>query len=221
MSTLELINGLVSLVHQPTMTDVAQEAMEALLVLHHPEKIEVWNPEAPINTFWDVSSQVLFSISQKLIQHQIMNYTDILKWLREILICRNAFLSRHKEYANLGSQIAICKQAHIKLEVCLTDYLFVLYFNNIYCFYSKVVFFMYLWSIDMDAVVVAMSCFALLCQEAEIRCGSDEVTVTYLVPNYHVYQELAQASTVLTTPSGESRMTFPEHANGSVYYDIL
>lgn len=63
------------------------------------------------------SSQVLFSISQKLIQHQIMNYTDILKWLREILICRNAFLMKHKEYANLGSQIAICKQAHIKLEV--------------------------------------------------------------------------------------------------------
>lgn len=51
---MELINGLVSLVHQPTMPDVAQEAMEALLVLHHPEKIEVWNPEAPINTFWDV-----------------------------------------------------------------------------------------------------------------------------------------------------------------------
>ncbi|XP_023313063.1 neurofibromin isoform X5 [Anoplophora glabripennis] len=177
-STLELINGLVSLVHQPTMPEVAQEAMEALLVLHHPEKIEMWNPEAPINTFWDVSSQVMFSISQKLIQHQIMNYTDILKWLREILICRNAFLSKHKEYANLGSSIAICKQAHIKLEV---------------------VFFMYLWSIDMDAVLVAMSCFALLCQEAEIRCGSDEVTVTYLVPNYHVYQELAQASTVLTT----------------------
>jgi hypothetical protein len=46
-----------------------------------------------------------------------MNYTDILKWLREILICRNAFLSRHKDYANVGSHIAICRQAHIKLEV--------------------------------------------------------------------------------------------------------
>lgn len=57
-STLELINGLVSLVHQPTMSDVAQEAMEALLALHAPDKIEVWNPESPINTFWDVSSQV-------------------------------------------------------------------------------------------------------------------------------------------------------------------
>ncbi|KAG8232721.1 hypothetical protein J437_LFUL013314, partial [Ladona fulva] len=161
-STLELINGLVSLVHQPTMPDVAQEAMEALLVLHHPEKIEVWNPEAPINTFWDVSSQVLFSISQKLIQHQIINYTDILKWLREILVCRNAFLLRHKDYAT-------------------------------------VVFFMYLWSIDMEAVLVSMSCFSLLCEEAEVRCGSEEVSVTYHLPNYHVYQELAAASNILTT----------------------
>jgi len=134
------------------MPDVAQEAMEALLVLHRPEKIEMWNPEAPINTFWDVSSQVrrmvhpgrdfkpiaipiffcistifskctfyslqvLFSISQKLIQHLIVNYTDILKWLREILVCRNLFLTRHKDYANVGSHIAICRQAHIKLEV--------------------------------------------------------------------------------------------------------
>ncbi|XP_033220846.1 neurofibromin isoform X1 [Belonocnema kinseyi] len=177
-STLELINGLVSLVHQPTMPDIAHEAMEALLVLHHPDKIKAWNPEAPINTFWDVSSQVLFSISQKLTQHQILNYTDILKWLREVLICRNAFLSQNKDYANVGSQIAICKQAHIKLEVVL---------------------FMYLWSIDMEAVLVAMSCFALLCEEAEIRCGSDEVAVTCLLPNYHLYVELAQASTILTT----------------------
>ncbi|XP_054264930.1 neurofibromin isoform X3 [Macrosteles quadrilineatus] len=177
-STLELINGLVSLVHQPTMPDVAQEAMEALLVLHQPEKIEVWNPEAPINTFWDVSSQVLFSISQKLIQHQIVNYTDILKWLREILICRNEFLSRHKEYANVGSHIPICKQANIKLEV---------------------VFFMYLWSIDIEAVLVAMSCFSLLCEESDIRCGPEELSVTHLLPNYHLFQELAQASTVLTT----------------------
>ncbi|XP_008206010.1 neurofibromin isoform X2 [Nasonia vitripennis] len=192
-STLELINGLVSLVHQPTMPDIAHEAMEALLVLHHPDKIKAWNPEAPINTFWDVSSQVLFSISQKLIQHQIVNYTDILKWLREILICRNIFLSQNKDCANVGSQIAICKQAHIKLEV---------------------VFFMYLWSIDMEAVLVAMSCFSLLCEEAEIRCGSDEVAVTCLLPNYLLYVELAQASTVLTTASGESRICYHENNHG-------
>lgn len=51
----------------------------------------------------------------------------------------------------------------------------------------------------MEAVLVSMSCFALLCEEAEIRCGSDEVAVTCLLPNYHFYLELAQASTVLIT----------------------
>ena len=66
-------------------------------------------------------------------------------------------------------------------------------------FILQVVLFMYLWSIDMEAVLVAMSCFALLCEEAEIRCGSDEVAVTCLLPNYHLYVELAQASNILTT----------------------
>jgi len=57
---LELINGLVSLVHQQSMPDVAQEAMEALLCLHQPDIIERWNPEAPINTFWDVRYAQLY-----------------------------------------------------------------------------------------------------------------------------------------------------------------
>ncbi|XP_030756453.1 neurofibromin isoform X2 [Sitophilus oryzae] len=176
--TLDLINGLVSLVHLQSMPEIAQEAMDALLVLHHPDKIEMWNPEAPINTFWDVGSQVLSQISGKLIQHQYVNYTDILKWLREIMVFRNAFLTKHKEYATLGSSISHSLQAHVKLEV---------------------VCYMYLWSIDIDAVLVAMSCFSLLCQEADIICLSEEISVTNLVPNYHVYLELAQASTVLTT----------------------
>jgi len=58
---------------------------------------------------------------------------------------------------------------------------------------------MYLWSIDIDAVLTAMSCFRLLCEEAEIRCGADELAVTQLLPNYSIYSELAAASTVLTT----------------------
>ena len=56
------MNGLVSLIYLPGMPDVAQEAMDALSKLHEPEKIELWNPEAPIQTFWDISSQVLKSL---------------------------------------------------------------------------------------------------------------------------------------------------------------
>ena len=65
-----------------------------------------------------------------------------------------------------------------------------------YYLFFQVVFFMYLWSIDIEAVLVAMSCFALLCEESDIRCGPEDVSVTHLLPNYHLYQELAQASTV-------------------------
>ena len=57
-STMELINGLVSLIHPASMADVSVEPMEALLTLHQPDKIEMWNPENPIRTFWDVSSHV-------------------------------------------------------------------------------------------------------------------------------------------------------------------
>jgi len=104
------------------MPDIAHEAMEALLELHHPDKIKAWNPEAPLDTFWDASSQVVFSISQKLIQHQIFNYTTILKWLHKILSCRNAFLSQYKDYANVESHVVISKQAHVKLEVQTFNY---------------------------------------------------------------------------------------------------
>lgn len=170
-SSLELINGLVSLVHQPTMPDVAQEAMEALLALHSYDKIELWNPQAPMNCFWDVSSQVLFSISQKLIQHQIANYTDVLKWMRGILSCRNDYLQRHKKYALVGHELQICRQARIKLEV---------------------VFFMYLWSVDLDAVLTSLSCFGLLCQESDILLTADDSATVLPVANYQIYQELTQ-----------------------------
>lgn len=184
-STSELINGLVFLVHVQQMPEIAKEAMEALLRLHQPESIDLWNPEAPINTFWEISSQVLTSVSQKLIQNQLNPYlvptasnTEILKWLLEILICRNSFLQKHSINANLGSNITICQDSHILLEV---------------------VFFIYLWSIDVAAVLTAMSCFHMLCEEADIRCGADEVAVTQILPNYNVYTELAAASMTLTT----------------------
>nr|XP_046149876.1 neurofibromin-like [Oncorhynchus gorbuscha] len=102
-STAELIAGLVQLVPLVSTAQLSQEAMEALLVLHLPETIELWNPQAPIETFWDISSLVLFLICKKLIGHQMVNSTEVLKWLREILICRNKFLLKNKECATQGS----------------------------------------------------------------------------------------------------------------------
>ncbi|CAF1066978.1 unnamed protein product [Adineta ricciae] len=211
MSTFELINGLVSLVHDTSMMpDVAHAAMESLLVLHETRNIELWNPEASINTFWSISSQVLFSISQKLVLHQIYEYTSVLRWLREILVLRNAFLFHHKENAYLGSNIPMAKHAHTKLEI---------------------VFFIYLWSIDPEAVKIAMSCFALFAHEADIRFGFDETAVLALLPNYNVYMELSAASTTLVTTGRNAlqkkilsllrRIEYATPGNKQAWYDTF
>ncbi|XP_063809725.1 neurofibromin isoform X3 [Pseudophryne corroboree] len=177
-STAELINGLVQLVPQTNMPEIAQEAMEALLVLHQSDSIELWNPDAPIETFWEISSQMIFYICKKLTGHQMLNSTEVLKWLREILICRNKFLLKNKENAAAGSGIPICRQAHTKLEVAL---------------------YMFLWSPDIEAVLVAMSCFRSLCEEADIRCGVDEVSVHNFLPNYNTFMEFASVSNMMST----------------------
>lgn len=177
-STAELITGLVQLVPLTNTTQLSQEAMEALLVLHQPETIELWNPDSPIETFWDISSQVLSLICRKLIGQQIVNGTEVLKWLREILICRNKFLLKNKECATMGSAIPICRQAQTKLEVCL---------------------YMFLWSPDTEAVLVAMSCFRHLCEEADIRSTADEVSVQTILPNYATFSELASVSNMMGT----------------------
>ncbi|XP_077578071.1 neurofibromin [Stigmatopora nigra] len=177
-STAELIIGLVQLVPLTNTTQLSQEAMEALLVLHQPESIEQWNLDTPIETFWDISSQVLFLICRKLIGQQMVNGTEVLKWLREILICRNKFLLKNKECATAGGGIPICRQAQTKLEVCL---------------------YMFLWSPDTEAVLVAMSCFRHLCEEADIRCAADEVSVQTILPNYATFSELASISNMMGT----------------------
>lgn len=209
MSIFELFNGLVSLVHDSSMPDVAAAAMQALLVLHQKENIEKWNPESPVNIFWSISSQVLFSISQKLVQHQIQNYTDVLKWLREILKLRNAFLHHYKDNAYVGSNIPMAKHAQLKLEI---------------------VFFVYLWSTDIDAVKTAMSCFSLFCEEAEIRYGFDESAVMQLLPNHVVYMELSECSN--TTATGRNalqkkilsllrKIEHPTQGNKQAWYDTF
>uniref|UniRef100_A0A8C1XDX5 Neurofibromin n=1 Tax=Cyprinus carpio TaxID=7962 RepID=A0A8C1XDX5_CYPCA len=173
-STAELIKGLVQLVPLNHSTELSQEAMEVRLFVS-------------LNLLFGI---VLFLICMKLIGHQMINSTEILKWLREILICRNRFLLKNKikcshsclvgvqECATQGSLISISRQAQTKLEVCL---------------------YTFLWSPDAEAVLVAMSCFRHLCEEADIRCSVDELPVHTVLPNYNTFMELASVSNMMAT----------------------
>ncbi|XP_038058629.1 neurofibromin-like isoform X2 [Patiria miniata] len=172
-STSNLIRGLITLMYMcSTIPNIAHEAMRALLTLHQPENVELWNREAPIATFWDISSQMLFSVSQKLVSCQILNGTEVLKWLSEVLSLRNCFLNKYKDHATVDCNIPRTREAQDKLEC---------------------VFFMNLWSCDQEAVLTALSCFGQLCEEAEICCGADDFTLTQVLPNHNVYSDLATA----------------------------
>ncbi|KAF7244323.1 Neurofibromin [Varanus komodoensis] len=256
-STAELITGLVQLVPQSSMPEIAQEAMEALLVLHQLDSIDLWNPDSPIETFWEIrqfSNVVLYmqeankqSDSQQHrnpqvaardfdLQEQISSekqrkpkiccpsipqhtFTSLSFPIRPLQqsdrrSCPFLFLygvgcdvsggganqisldheemtrcipgaTLRKGKGNFGMESAtgcsgtpICRQAQTKLEVAL---------------------YMSLWSPDTEAVLVAMSCFRHLCEEADIRCGVDEVSVHNFLPNYNTFMEFASVSNMLST----------------------
>ncbi|KAH0511460.1 Neurofibromin [Microtus ochrogaster] len=63
----------------------------------------------------------------------------------------------------------------------------------------EVALYMFLWSPDTEAVLVAMSCFRHLCEEADIRCGVDEVSVHNFLPNYNTFMEFASVSNMMST----------------------
>mgnify|MGYP001792217339 FL=1 len=58
---------------------------------------------------------------------------------------------------------------------------------------------MYLWSIEIESVLTAMSCFEFLCEEADILYSGDEQVIHHHLPNYAVYQEIAGTYKKLTT----------------------
>ncbi|OXB79091.1 UNVERIFIED_CONTAM: hypothetical protein H355_005967 [Colinus virginianus] len=157
-STAELITGLVQLVPQSSMPDIAQEAME-----------QSDRTSCHFLFLYDVSGG---GTSQMSLDHE------------EMMRCApGATLRKGKGNSSLESAAGcggtpICRQAQTKLEVAL---------------------YMFLWSPDIEAVLVAMSCFRHLCEEADIRCGVDEVSVHNFLPNYNTFMEFASVSNMMST----------------------
>ncbi|XP_018650060.1 putative neurofibromin [Schistosoma mansoni] len=194
-ATFDLMNGLMSLIQQSIMSDLAQEAMDALLCLHQPANIRLWNLHSPAQAFWEISPQLLYSIAQKLINRNIPNSCDVLKWLREILVCRIKFLQQHCDYANLPG---CCTRGLLtsNMPVRINPKR-----NQMALIKLETVFFTYLWSLDLEAVLTSMSCFRLLCQEAELwtQWAFTDFRLPDLLPVYNVYAEIADHSRSIVT----------------------
>ncbi|CAH8478803.1 unnamed protein product [Schistosoma turkestanicum] len=267
-ATFDLMNGLMSLIQQSIMSDLAQEAMDALLCLHQPANIRLWNLHSPAQAFWEISPQLLYSIAQKLINRNIPNSCDVLKWLREILVCRIKFLQQHCNYANpsecctmgmLTSSMLVSGDVNLTTNTsttsvinsittvtttttvsslpnyaqtssnsnmsytdggvyigpapprtnsqntpCLSPFLGPLGINpkrnQMALIKLETVFFTYLWSLDLEAVLTSMSCFRLLCQEAELWSSAATLATITSVPDNESAQH-SDCECYLTNPN--------------------
>eukprot|EP00794_Sanderia_malayensis_P014143 gene14143-15620_t len=144
-SSMQFIDGLVTVAMSNEVPEVSTEAAETMLCLHSPDNVELWNPEAPIATFWEISSHVIFNIAERLQNDKNVNQAGKMKWLQKILRKRVQFLTKNKDQAAIGTHISICTEALSKLET---------------------IFLVSLWSSELDIVQLAIECFALMHEEA-------------------------------------------------------
>ncbi|KAK3754965.1 hypothetical protein QZH41_017349 [Actinostola sp. cb2023] len=176
-SSSQIIMGLVNRVLSNSMTlDINEEAAQTLHCFFQADNVEMWNPVAPIATFWEISSHVFVAISDILINHTPKS-TQLLKYLKELIRCKNEFLSRHKDHASTGCHIPVCSSAHNKLEE---------------------VFLTYLWSSDIDTTMIALSSFGHLCEELDILQSSENISELQTSSNLNVMSELAAEATRFT-----------------------
>lgn len=144
-SSMQFMNGLVIIMMFTNVPDVSAQVSETLLGLHSPENIELWNPEAPMATFWEISSQIVYNVADRLLSERIPNQLKAMRWLQKILKCRIQFIEKNRNEALIGTHNSICSEALSRLEM---------------------VFLTSLWSSDIDKVLLAMKCFGLLFEEA-------------------------------------------------------
>ncbi len=72
----------------------------------------------------------------------------------------------------------------------------------------------------MEAVLVAMSCFRYLCEEADIRCSAEDIPVQSLLPNYNTFMEFASVSNMMITGPSDKLVWMHRFRRTSVFWDL-
>nr|CAB3264303.1 neurofibromin [Phallusia mammillata] len=157
---------------------LSMESLGALLHLHDPRNILLWNPESPMTTFWEISSYVMSSVCDKLLTNQMVTSREVtlqsVKWLQQVLGCRIEFLLHNHHRAGAVNSTDTVKKTKFKLEMTLLEHL---------------------WHSDDEVVAVVLSCFQGLYEETELRWSFDDYMGGRLGTERHeAYRELSAAS---------------------------
>lgn len=169
--SLQLMTGLVSLVQHNAPPPLSLNTSEVLLKLHEPQNIELWDSGNTMLAFWDISCQVTYSITQKLFSRKTSEPLQLLRWLKEVLSYRSAFLRKHNQEACIGVNSKVSQQLYTMLETVLL---------------------LFLRNTDTNAVQVAILCFRFLVTEAELVSNPAEPAGIPYVANLRAYRQLEE-----------------------------
>ncbi|OAD05753.1 hypothetical protein MUCCIDRAFT_137611, partial [Mucor lusitanicus CBS 277.49] len=168
---------------------VRDAAAECLYKLHAPDNIILWGlPDKFMESFWKISSQVLFTLAKQLLdsRERESGLRKLLDLLKRLLTLRNKFLEQHRDVATFGIDTRERLQASIGLEVALL---------------------VLLCSYDTDICTLSIDCFGLLCTEVHLteRLDDPQPSSITIVENMACYTELTNHSGVVTGRKSQQR----------------
>ncbi|KAL7311910.1 Ras GTPase activating protein ira2 [Mucor circinelloides] len=168
---------------------VRDAAAECLYKLHTPDNIILWGlPDRFMESFWKISSQVLFTLAKQLLdsRERENGLRKLLDLLKRLLTLRNTFLEQHRDVATFGIDTRERLQASIGLEVALL---------------------VLLCSYDTDICTLSIDCFGLLCTEVHLteRLDDPQPSSITIVENMACYTELTNHSGVVTGRKSQQR----------------
>ncbi|KJE90496.1 neurofibromatosis 1 [Capsaspora owczarzaki ATCC 30864] len=196
----ELLTGLTSCLQDTGNPEIVDAAAKAVMELHKPANMSLWNIQDVMACLWEVSSHVIASMTLHLIGTKFSASVLFVSWLRELINSRNAFLRNQARESSTevgvsggSTTMKIRTTANIKLEVT---------------------FLLHLWHPDVNVVAVAANGFGSLCEEIDIlhpdlNDQDDSILsqpgIPSIVANLDVYREIARSGNVGTGRAAQQK----------------
>ncbi|KAL0094889.1 hypothetical protein F4703DRAFT_1902562 [Phycomyces blakesleeanus] len=188
------------------LRSIREAAADCIYTLHQPVYVVSWGPpDCFMETFWKISSQVLFIIAKQLLDSRFRDsdIRKLLDLLKILLETRNNFLREHQDVASHGYDIRERIQSGIGLEVALL---------------------VLMCSSDRDVYNSVIACFDHMCAEARLT-GSDvggNPNSRILGENLPVYAELVAGSSIISGRKSQQKRVcrslrlMPTHSPGNL-----
>ncbi|KAI9026450.1 hypothetical protein CLU79DRAFT_741805 [Phycomyces nitens] len=188
------------------LRSIREAAADCIYTLHQPSYIMSWgSPDLFMETFWKISSQVLFIIAKQLLDSRFKDSDTrkLLDLLKMLLEARNKFLREHQDLASQGHDIRERIQSGVGLEVALL---------------------VLVCSSDMDVYNSVISCFDHMCVEAQLTESDTNGNPNSIIlgENLPVYAELVSGSSIISGRKSQQKRVckslrmMPTHSPGNL-----